>query len=51
MGSTVLNRRAVVRGAVWSIPAVTVATTAPAFAIASGSGMTLTGFTAAYVAA
>jgi hypothetical protein len=35
---------------VWSIPAVTVATTAPAFANTSG-GMALTGFTAAYVAA
>ena len=32
MGSTVLSRRAAVRGAVWSMPAVTVATTAPAFA-------------------
>ena len=32
MGSTVISRRAAVRGAVWSIPAVTVATTAPAFA-------------------
>jgi hypothetical protein len=50
MGSTVLSRRAAVRGAVWSIPAVTVATTAPAFANTSG-GMALTGFTAAYVAA
>jgi hypothetical protein len=49
MGSTVLSRRAAVRGAVWSIPAVTVATTAPAFANTSG-GMALTGFTAAYVA-
>lgn len=49
MGSTVLSRRAAVRGAVWSIPAVTVATTAPAFANTSG-GMTLNGFTAAYVA-
>ncbi|MFC7725624.1 hypothetical protein ACFQW6_10935 [Nocardioides sp. GCM10028917] len=36
MGSTVLSRRAAVRGAVWSIPAVTVATTAPAFANTSG---------------
>lgn len=49
MGSTVLSRRAAVRGAVWSIPAVTVATTAPAFANTSG-GMALNGFTAAYVA-
>lgn len=49
MGSTVLSRRAAVRGAVWSIPAVTVATTAPAFANTSG-GMTINGFTAAYVA-
>ncbi|MGF9759611.1 hypothetical protein AAII07_30895 [Microvirga sp. 0TCS3.31] len=49
MGSTVLSRRAAVRGAVWSIPAVTVATTAPAFANTSG-GMALTGFTAAYAA-
>lgn len=37
MGSTVLSRRAAVRGAVWSIPAVTVATTAPAFANTSNS--------------
>ena len=49
MGSTVLSRRAAVRGAVWALPAVTVATTAPAFANTSG-GMALTGFTAAYVA-
>ena len=49
MGSTVLSRRAAVRGAVWSVPAVTVATTAPAFANTSG-GMTLSPFTAAYVA-
>ena len=37
MGSTVLSRRAAVRGAVWSLPAVTVATTAPAFANTSGA--------------
>lgn len=49
MGSTVLSRRAAVRGAVWAIPAVTVATTAPAFANTSG-GMALTGFTAVYAA-
>ncbi|MBD3923460.1 hypothetical protein IEZ26_02405 [Nocardioides cavernae] len=36
MGSTVLSRRAAVRGAVWALPAVTVATTAPAFANTSG---------------
>jgi hypothetical protein len=47
MGSTVLSRRAAVRGAVWSIPAVTVATTAPAFAQASGS-MALTNPVASY---
>jgi hypothetical protein len=49
MGSTVLSRRAAVRGAVWALPAVTVATTAPAFANTSG-GMTLDRFTATYVA-
>lgn len=32
-----LSRRAAVRGAVWSLPAVTVATTAPAFAGTSGA--------------
>lgn len=48
MGSTVLSRRAAVRGAVWSIPAVTVATTAPAFAINSGA-LTVTGLVAAYL--
>ena len=49
MGSTVLSRRAAVRGAVWSLPAVTVATTAPAFANVSG-GLTLSGLNAAYTA-
>lgn len=49
MGSTVLSRRAAVRGAVWSLPAVTVATTAPAFAQASGS-MALTSPVATYAA-
>lgn len=44
-----LSRRSAVRGAVWTLPAVTVATTAPAFANTSG-GMALSGFTAAYVA-
>jgi hypothetical protein len=47
MGSTVLSRRAAVRGAVWSIPAVTVATTAPAFAQASGA-MSFTAPVASY---
>lgn len=47
MGSTVISRRAAVRGAVWSLPAVTVATTAPAFAQASGS-MALTSPVATY---
>ncbi len=47
MGSTVLSRRAAVRGAVWSIPAVTVATTAPAFASASGQ-LSVTDFVASY---
>jgi hypothetical protein len=48
MGSTVLSRRAAVRGAVWSIPAVTVATTAPAFAINSGA-LTVTDLVATYL--
>ena len=48
MGSTVLSRRAAVRGAAWSIPAVTVATTAPAFAINSGA-LTVTDLVAAYL--
>ena len=48
MGSTVLSRRAAVRGAVWTLPAVTVATTAPAFASTSG-GMALQDFSASYV--
>jgi hypothetical protein len=48
MGSTVLSRRAAVRGAVWSIPAVTVATTAPAFAINSGA-LTVTDLVASYL--
>ena len=49
MGSTVLSRRAAVRGAVWALPAVTVATTAPAFANASGS-MSLNAPVASYQA-
>ncbi|MCP3420909.1 hypothetical protein [Nocardioides pinisoli] len=48
MGSTVLSRRAAVRGAVWSIPAVTVATTAPAFANTSGA-LAVTGLVVTYL--
>lgn len=48
MGSTVLSRRAAVRGAVWSLPAVTVATAAPAFANTSNA-MALKDFAASYV--
>ena len=48
MGSTVLSRRAAVRGAVWALPAVTVATTAPAFATTSGRPV-ITQLVASYV--
>lgn len=48
VGALTLSRRSAVRGAVWTLPAVTVATTAPAFAGTSGA-LTVTDLVVTYV--